>query len=631
MNSRFFALSLLAVFFLGTTVRTIRAEELHDKSTESGGKAAAEKRNSAEELPAILKTAKPQVVLTYGKAIFQRRDFRNAKKVFETLLTGDPQDKRVTKQQARLWLAKTCFASRDYKEAAEHLEQLKTSASDPASRYEAYYDLGACQFALSKYQESAGSFLKVATSAVPYGMNPLQQKALCNLKIITAAALPASGIAVLQDMTKNPDLKAFFINERMQRYLNDDDKVNLQKMMVSADSLIQHPALKPLSRMLLESIRKEGNAFTASKVQQRSIVILLPLSMTTYNNAPRPGIGNEVFAGMLYRAMEHQVQHPDIILDIHTGMTDPGDAEKTYETAKKTINDHKPLIIAGPLYSSDAVQASRAAKQAKTVLITPTATDTKISDNNDWCFQLNPTHEERGRITARELTGTKVPETVAVIAEKAPYLEEMGKGFLDVLIRAGVETYTFERFNGKAEEFKTVLESIRKAESTSGDTLSGGMDFDAVYIPMDSPDVIRTTLEQLRVNKIHYKQLLGSGIWNDSKTLNRFKTDLPEGITFFTDYYLNKNHASVRMLANNFRDTWNFDPGPSFWYGYDTFDYILHFLVEKGITDRKKLPDAIREASAFKGHYSQFHFSGSNINSYMNVLHYGSDRMTRIR
>jgi ABC-type branched-subunit amino acid transport system substrate-binding protein/tetratricopeptide (TPR) repeat protein len=631
MKSRYVALLLLA--FLPVILAaplSARADEPKTPSSVSSADAPREKKKPEESFDAFLRNSNPQTVLNYGKTLFQRRDFTAAGKAFDALLEREPQDNTPVRQQARLWRAKTLMLSNDSSgKAAEHLEQLTKSATDPSTLYEAHFDLGICRYRSGKIPEAAGSFLKVAASAPPYGLKAVRQKALLNLKIIAAASLQAPELAALESETRNDDLKAFFMNERMRRSVGDDDRQQVFGLIAAADTLLQKPSLSAPYRSILESARKQGKAFAGSSVKKRSMAILLPLDMNPFSDSPSLPVGAEMFTGMYFRALEHQQEHPDIVLDIHTRATDTNNPGTAYEQAKQLIREAKPLVIVGPVYSQETAKAAKAAKQSKTPLITPTATDSRITDDNKWCFQLNPTHEERGRITGRELTASEKKQCVAVIAEKSPYLEEMGKGFLDVMLQAGTQTYAFERFDGKDSGLPDLIAGLNK--KGSGTAPEKGPLFDALYLPMDSPDVIGATLEAIRANRIGYRRLLGSGIWNDPKTLNQFKPLLPEGITFFTDYALSRNLSPNRDVTEKFRTIWDFEPGPAFWYGYDAFDYLLHFLVGKNIAERQKLADALFKAPPFRAHYTQFHFNGGNVNTYLNVFRFTGDNITRIR
>jgi len=569
--------------------------------------------------PVVRTAPKPASVspLAEGKKLFARKDYAGARKQFEAILlnAGDQQPKVTA--AAKLWLAKSLYMLDLPADAETQLDQLLKSSSradrDPAMIYEAHFDLASCRLRLGQTLPAALDYLNVGVSAGPAGTERIRQTALGNARLIASAMLEADEIAALERVAKTPDLQAFLLNERMQKYLRSGNLAAFRSTLPLAQTLASSPALAAFYRELLQSLAAQEKALNEKSWKEYRIGILLPLEFPVYLQTSSLPAGNRVYQGLHTCLLKHQVVQPDVLLNTAVGSTTADTGNTATPATERLIEKHRPIVILGPLFSGEAVESAKAAKHAKVPLITPTATDKAISSGNQWGFQLNPTHEERGRIAARELLKTSKPAIAAALAEKSPYLEEMAKGFLDELMRNGTETVIFASVDNGTETNAATAQALN---ALSGKTL------DALYLPMDDPDLVDRTLSLLSTSKTDYRRLLGSGIWNDSGIISRFKTRLPKGITFFSDYHTAASGGTLAETAKNNSLIWNVPPSPYLWYGYDSLDYLLKLLSIKPVRDGKALARALREAPVFKAHYTSYYFSGGNVNRSMNVLHY---------
>ncbi|MBM3163769.1 MAG: tetratricopeptide repeat protein [Chlorobi bacterium] len=581
-------------------------------------------------IPAAAATSRPvqqntAAQLAQGKALFTGRQYDEAKKVFEQIAINTTDPKAKILHTARLWLAKTLFMQGKAEEAVSQLEiLLKNPADDglePATIYEAHFDLAACRFAGGKTMQAARDYFIVGQSAAPAGMEKVRDMALANTRLLVCTMLNADETAELERMAKHPDMQAFLLNERLQKHLRGSNTEAFRNALPGAAALQATPSLSPVFRELLASLKEQEKAVAAGKMNEQRIGILLPLEFTVYQRTPAPP-GNRVFFGIYSRVLQQQIMYPSHLLSIATASTVRNGKNAAGDAAGKLASSHKPAVIVGPLFSGEAAEAAHAAKREKVPMITPTATDSRITENNPWCFQLNPNHEERGRIAARELLKTAKPATALAIAGKKTILEEMAKGFLDELKHAGTKTVVYSPFSGSAADSAATAKAIGRF---------AGKPFDALYLPMDDPALIDKTLALLEAAKTGSRRFLGSGVWDDTKIYSRFKSRLPGDLVFFSDYYPENLSGKAAEMARSQRLFWNSPLSPYFWYGYDTLDYLANLLLLKPLKQKETIAGALREAPVFKAHYISYLFGGGNVNRYMNVLRYDNNSIRRIR
>ncbi|MBV5326348.1 MAG: ABC transporter substrate-binding protein [Chlorobium sp.] len=558
---------------------------------------------------------KPEETLRSGKNLFRLKEYSKAQTIFETLLkeNGNPQSK--IRHNAQLWLSKSLFMQKQPEKAAQLLEELLKNPSingiDPATIVEAHYDLAACRYKLGTPLSAALDFLNVALSATPAGMQAIQEQALINTKLIACTSLDGNSIASLERIARTPDLQTFLLNARMQNYLQKNHTNTFLSTIPLVDQLLRSPSISRDSQQLIESLKKRATQLSLATFKERKIGILLPVEIPVYRAAERSSASNQMFMGIHQRLLRYQMERPDILISYSVAKPSEGAENDLFSSTKQLLETSSPLVLIGPMFSNDAIEAARAAKNSKVPLITPTATDNLVTDNNPWAFQLNPTHEERGRIAARELLKTGKPQRAAAIAEKTDNLEEMAKGFLDELKQAGSKSVIYASFSGKPEDQNNLAESL----GTPPGTL-----LDALYLPMDSPETIETTLLFLEKNRIGYKRLLGSGVWSDRKVVERFRKKISKGITFFNDYSFSGSAIETVETAKSHQKLWNTALSSNFWYGYDTMDFLLHTIDKSPDLKHSELAKAIRNAPVYNAHYTKYRFEGNNVNHYLNVI-----------
>ncbi|MBN1278148.1 MAG: ABC transporter substrate-binding protein [Chlorobiaceae bacterium] len=560
----------------------------------------------------------PEASLAQGKKLFARHEYAAAQKVFESILINTANQQPKTFYAARLWLAKSLFMLNYTEDAALQLNILLNNPQapglDPRTIYSAHFDLASCRLKLGQTLPAALDYLNVGVSAAPAGTENIRVLALRNAKLIASTMLEADEVSTLERVAKTSDLKAFFLNERMQKYLKANNYKAFRSTLPLAKALIASPSLNKFYRQLLESLTLQEKAIAANSLKEIRIGILLPLEFPIYQYSSALPAGNLVYQGIHTRTLMHQIMQPEVLLNTATASTSEETGKSVAYESERLIEKHRPMILLGPIFSNETLEASQVAKQKKIPLISPTATDRTISSGNSWSFQLNPTHEERGRIAARELLKkTSKPAAAGALSEKKPYLEEMAKGFLDELIRAGTKNIVFGTISAHPKDSDSPIPAI--------ETIAD-MTLDALYLPMDDPNVIDRTLSLLASSQTDYHMLLGSEIWGEPDVISRFEKRIPKGITFFSDYHTGPASANMAEIAKKHNLVWNVPSSSYFWYGYDSLDYLVSLLSIKQVKDGKALLKALREAPVFQAHYSSYNFAGGNVNRSMNVLRY---------
>lgn len=291
--------------------------------------------------------------------------------------------------------------------------------------------------------------------------------------------------------------------------------------------------------------------------------------------------------------------------------------------AKSLIEQDSVQVILGPMYSDEALAVSEYCGARGVVMITPTATDERISLHSATSFQLNPTHRARGASMARFAVQDLHAKTACIFAQDSTYGKDMGIGFKD----------TFETLGGEVKLFALLPESFSsfsKALAPLNLTFDKELGYpltqvDVIYLPLTSPEAVAIALSQLRFYNIR-GELLGSSDWLDERLLNN--RDLLTNFYYASDFQLAENSATARAVSL-YKTRFGEEPNAFFWLGYDAMDFLFRAVFSPNSPSDLKV--ALRHAPPMNTHHIPVFFDGKNVNQMMNIIRFSNGSTARVK
>lgn len=310
-------------------------------------------------------------------------------------------------------------------------------------------------------------------------------------------------------------------------------------------------------------------------------------------------------AERLFEGVEYAVSEYNKTSEIMVSLVKVSTGNSILEAVKavqELVKDQSISAIIGP-HSSDHVAAIAPIVSANNItLITPTATQSGLTDISDHIFMVNSDHYSQGKFIAEYAFGTLGYRTFGVLKSAFGKSFEIAKGFTETLEQLGAEVLSEQLYYQDFREVKSQFDQIRNAGlkrmfrdsvQFSRDTLVNAQ-FDADTISFVSDSLLAvadTTLAYLDSayyarTKRYYEAAELTGVeidsskfkvtsidaiflpisTNDSERIhsfisssfvdNRFDTHLLGS----SDWYVPKKFESNRTLQRNLNDIYIFTP-----------------------------------------------------------------------
>ncbi len=258
-------------------------------------------------------------------------------------------------------------------------------------------------------------------------------------------------------------------------------------------------------------------------------------------------------------------------------------AEESANIARKFIEQNKVVAILGPVISSNTLAAAPIAQQSKVPLLSPTATNPRVTQVGNYIFRACFVDDFQGTVMARfARTGLgKRSNTAAILYEKtSDYSIGLAKYFKETFINLGGKIVAEESFSSGDQDFSAQLTKIK------------GKNPDVLYVP-SYYDTAGLIIKQARELGINVPILGGDGF--DSPQLAELagKENL-KNCYFSGHFFAGSSAPQVKTFVANYKKRYNAVPDMLAALGYDAAYMLADAIKRAGKVDR----DAIRDALA---------------------------------
>ena len=328
-------------------------------------------------------------------------------------------------------------------------------------------------------------------------------------------------------------------------------------------------------------------------------------------------MGQEMVQGIKLALRRSDFTHVDLIIE--DCRSDP---IQTVQAAQKLVRDESVVAIIGPVRSETTVGAAAVANCEEVVLITPTATETGLSDIGSYIFQLNVTPQRQGEAMAEYAVDQLGFKRFAVLSVSDSYGKDLAGAFVSEVERLGGTILSQEWYYEGTTDFSPQLTHIREAglvleqaDSSAWEwkifelKTSGLIDTttDELFPPVDSIDGlflaayaedIALIAPQVAFQKIS-TQLLGANSWNSEEVVHAGGTYV-EGAIFAADFFERNPSDQYLEFLDAYQRRYGEYPTNVAALGYDAMKLVSNIL-EEGIRSREQLRDRLEKTHNFQG------------------------------
>jgi branched-chain amino acid transport system substrate-binding protein len=264
---------------------------------------------------------------------------------------------------------------------------------------------------------------------------------------------------------------------------------------------------------------------------------------------------------------------------------------------RKLITQDKVVAILGDATSSATLEAAPIAQDDKIPMITPTATNPRITEVGDFIFRVCFLDEFQGRVLAKftreKLNAGKV---FTLIDVKQDYSVDLAKFFKDEFSKQGGKIVGEQSYSTGDTDFRAQLTSIRAAQP------------DVVCVPGYYQEVALIVKQgrQIGLNM----PFVGCDGWADQALL-AIGGKAIDGC-YFTNHFSPDDPAPmVKGFVARYQEKYGAPPDTFAALGYDAARLLADAIKRAGTSDFKALRDALAETAGFEGVTGQISFDAN--------------------
>lgn len=263
-------------------------------------------------------------------------------------------------------------------------------------------------------------------------------------------------------------------------------------------------------------------------------------------------------------------------------------AEKAGDVVRKLVSKDKVVAVLGEVASSITKEGAPVCQRAKVPTITPSSTNTTVTEIGDYVFRvcfIDPFQGYAGAKFAREqLKATKV---ALLVDKSSAYSDQLSQEFAKAFVQMGGTVVASVDYNKGEKDFNARLTSVREKAP------------DILYVPGYYTDVANIAIQARALNM--KMPLMGGDGW-DSEDLAKNGGTAIEGC-FYTNHYAPDNpNPTITAFLKKYGEAYQGKvPDGLAALGYDAANVLFEALKHAKTADGPKLRDEIAKTAGFVG------------------------------
>ncbi|OHA16570.1 MAG: hypothetical protein A3C79_01400 [Candidatus Taylorbacteria bacterium RIFCSPHIGHO2_02_FULL_45_28] len=142
------------------------------------------------------------------------------------------------------------------------------------------------------------------------------------------------------------------------------------------------------------------------------------------------------------------------------------EAQTAVSALRKLIDLDNTKFIIGPYGSSEVMAAGPVAEQSQVLMIVTGAQSSEISQLGDYVFRMIHNSDQEAPIFARFVAGKMKSDTIHFLALNTAITDPYVKTFRSVIEAQGKKVGLIEKFDSKANDFRTELSKVKSLNPT---------------------------------------------------------------------------------------------------------------------------------------------------------------------
>lgn len=268
------------------------------------------------------------------------------------------------------------------------------------------------------------------------------------------------------------------------------------------------------------------------------------------------------------------------------------EAAESTNSITKLITQDKVVAVIGPISSSNALAAAPVSMAKSIPMITPTATNPKVTVGDDgkvkdFIFRTCFIDPFQGKVGAEFASKSLKAKAAAIyIDSSSDYSKGLSDVFKKTFTEAGGKIVSEEAFLAKDTDFKATLTKIKSKNP------------DVIYVPGYYEEVGKI-IRQARELGMNQPIVGGDGF--DSPKLAEIAGKTALNNAYFTNHYTPKDSSPVvQDFVKAYKAKFNTEPDALAALGYDAAKMLIDALKRAGSSDSAALTKALAETKGLE-------------------------------
>ncbi len=260
---------------------------------------------------------------------------------------------------------------------------------------------------------------------------------------------------------------------------------------------------------------------------------------------------------------------------------------ETATIVRKFVTQDKVVAIIGDLTSSGTLEGGPIAEAAKIPMVSPLATNPKVTEIGNYIFRVCFIDEFQGRLMARFASENLHAKTAATLTDvKQDYSVGLSGFFKETFTSATGRIVREQSYTSGDTDFRAQLTSIKAAAP------------DVVFVPGYYPEV-GIILKQARQLGLTIP-LIGCEAW-DNPTLLQVAGKAADGCYFSNQFSASDPTPVVQAFDQTYQAKFGALPDNFAALGYDAANVVFDAIKRAGSTDPSAIRDALAATKDFPG------------------------------
>lgn len=250
------------------------------------------------------------------------------------------------------------------------------------------------------------------------------------------------------------------------------------------------------------------------------------------------------------------------------------DTTESINAFNKLVDTDGVVAVIGPIMSSTSLAVAPIAQEKKIPMITPTATNTAITQDYEYVFRACYLVDYQGKAIAKYTKDKLKYDSVAIVYNMDDnYSTLLAESFKATFEADGGTVTNFEAYTNKDSDFKLILTNIKENSP------------DAIFIP-DYTNTVGPIAKQSKSLGIT-STLIGGDGWDD---IQKIYSDVVEGAYFANHYTSADTSEIVQNFISAYKTKYEGQTPNSFGaLGYDAANILINAIDAANSTSSDKI------------------------------------------